>query len=75
MTIASTLAALPPADFYDLPFGFASIREAIAQGADPVAIVLESRRRAGAVAHEGVFTALVPEQLVPARARRCPCSG
>ncbi|RXF75397.1 amidase family protein [Hansschlegelia zhihuaiae] len=68
MTTASMLAAPAPADLDDLPLGFPSIRAAIAQGADPVAIVLESRRRAGAIADEGVFTALVPEELVRAKA-------
>lgn len=51
-----------------LPLDFASVRAALAAGADPVAIVAESYRRATAAAGDGIFTALVPETLVMERA-------
>lgn len=51
-----------------LPVDFALVRAGITEGADPVAIVAESRRRAEAVAGEGLFTALVDEWIVLDRA-------
>lgn len=51
-----------------LALDFASVRASLAAGADPVAIVAESHRRARDAAGEGIFTALVPEALAIGRA-------
>jgi len=63
----TALAEKPPAGVDDLALDFASVRARLTSGVDPAAIVVESLRRAQAVADEGVFTALVPEALVLAR--------
>ncbi|WP_020184992.1 amidase family protein [Methylopila sp. 73B] len=68
MILASPQARPAPTDLDAPPFDFASVRAALADGADPVALALESWRRAAAAAGDGVFTALVPEETVRARA-------
>lgn len=68
MILASPQARSAPTDLGALPYDFASIRDALADGANPVALALGSLRRAAALADDGVFTALVPEETVRARA-------
>jgi allophanate hydrolase len=55
-------------DLNSLSLTFASVRKAINLGAKPGSLVAESCRRARAVARDGIFTALVPEQDVMDRA-------
>jgi allophanate hydrolase len=50
------------------PFTFASVREALSQGARASSLVAESCRRAQAAAADGIFTALVPSQDAISRA-------
>ena len=55
-------------DIANMAMCFASVRSALRAGGDPVAIVAESCRRAR-ISKSGVFTALVPQEVVLERAR------
>lgn len=46
------------------PDGFATARAALADGADPVALALAAADRAQAASGDGIFTALVPRDVV-----------
>lgn len=48
---------------------FTAVRKQLADGASPLDVAMESRRRAAALDGEGVFLSLVPESTVAARAR------
>jgi allophanate hydrolase len=52
-----------------LPFTFAAIRAATARGIPALNIAQEAYRRAAALLHDGVFTALVPHETVLDAAR------
>jgi allophanate hydrolase len=55
-------------DLSQIPFNFASVREARRLGMQASALVAEGCRRAQAVAEEGIFTALVPPRDAVSRA-------
>ncbi|GLK79586.1 allophanate hydrolase [Methylopila turkensis] len=57
-------------DIGSVAFDFASVRARLAEGADPVALVAESCRRASAVADAGIFTALTPPETALENALR-----
>jgi allophanate hydrolase len=54
-------------DLSQIPFTFASVREARRRGASAGSLIAESCRRAQAAAEDGVFTALVPPEYALGR--------